>query len=351
MKKKLFILCLGLFAFVMQGHSQKKIKMVEENGTVWYKIVTKEGCGAEDSIGKTIVASTEGYDSIFYIGWRRDYDRYSSKLSKIMAMDGNMAYNIINEAAKCHQDTDYPVFGVRKIVNGIPLYGLRDKFLSTGLKFKTIEMNLDSLPYPVGYPKKKRSKSLKQYNEIISSRPSAAAYYNRGIIRCVNDKSNAYKDFTIALGRKDCSLELANAIIMQMEHIEYRRAQRKAFWNEIVDALPDISEGLSQIASTLAENSKQEVYSDSDDMNENGSTKQNGKSTNAKNSKNANHVNWKRLDSAYGGCETQLIKMKSSGIYDEQDKKRLQNKMKEIRQKIYEQSGGYQRPVSPLENW
>lgn len=345
MKKKLFILCLGLFAFVMQGHSQKKIKMVEENGIVWYKIVANGFYGAEDITGKTIVSISEGYDSIFNVGWRREYEKYTVNILKIIDENG------VFESAKYHQNSDYPVFGVRKIVNGISLYGLRDKFLSTGLKFKTIEMNLDSLPYPVGYPKKKRSKSLKQYNEIISSRPSAAAYYNRGIIRCVNDKSNAYKDFTIALGRKDCSLELANAIIMQMEHIEYRRAQRKAFWNEIVDALPDISEGLSQIASTLAENSKQEVYSDSDDMNENGSTKQNGKSTNAKNSKNANHVNWKRLDSAYGGCETQLIKMKSSGIYDEQDKKRLQNKMKEIRQKIYEQSGGYQRPVSPLENW
>lgn len=63
-----------------------------------------------------------------------------------------------------------------------------------------------------------------------------------------------------------------------------------------------------------------------------------------------NHANWKALDRAYGGYEDQLIRMKSSGNYDKQEVRNIQRKMKDIRKKIYEQSG-HNRAISSMENW
>lgn len=68
-------------------------------------------------------------------------------------------------------------------------------------------------------------------------------------------------------------------------------------------------------------------------------------------SSKANHANWRALDNAYSGYEDQLIRMKSSGNYDKQEVKNIQRKMRDIRDKIYKQSGGHQRAVSSMESW
>ena len=63
------------------------------------------------------------------------------------------------------------------------------------------------------------------------------------------------------------------------------------------------------------------------------------------------HANWRALDSAYDGYETTLMRMRDSGNYDKSEVRSIQRKMKDVRKKIYEQSGGHNRAVSSMENW
>lgn len=74
------------------------------------------------------------------------------------------------------------------------------------------------------------------------------------------------------------------------------------------------------------------------------------KSTEKEKATTVNLGNWRRLEQAYDGYETQLIKMESSGNIDRQEIRNIQKKMKELRVKIYEQSG-HQRAISTWENW
>lgn len=69
------------------------------------------------------------------------------------------------------------------------------------------------------------------------------------------------------------------------------------------------------------------------------------------NSSKANNTNWRRLEQAYDGYETQLIKMSNSSKIDKQEVRQIQRKMKDIREKIRTQSGGHQRAVSQWETW
>lgn len=67
-------------------------------------------------------------------------------------------------------------------------------------------------------------------------------------------------------------------------------------------------------------------------------------------SQKVNHANWTALERAYSGDESLLMKMKSSGNYDKQEVRRIQQRMKSTRQKIKEQSG-HDRQQSPMESW
>lgn len=78
-----------------------------------------------------------------------------------------------------------------------------------------------------------------------------------------------------------------------------------------------------------------------------------GNSSSSKNgdSSKANHANWQSLEKSYSGYESTLIRMSNSSDIDKQEVRRIQNKMREIREKIRVQSGGHQRAVSQWENW
>lgn len=69
------------------------------------------------------------------------------------------------------------------------------------------------------------------------------------------------------------------------------------------------------------------------------------------NASNANHANWHSLEKSYSGYESTLIRMSNSSDIDKQEVRRIQKKMREIREKIRIQSGGHQRAVSQWENW
>lgn len=67
-------------------------------------------------------------------------------------------------------------------------------------------------------------------------------------------------------------------------------------------------------------------------------------------SKNVNHGNWTALERSYSGDESLLIKMRSSGNYDKQEVRRIQERMKRTRELIEKQTG-HKRAVSDVENW
>lgn len=67
-------------------------------------------------------------------------------------------------------------------------------------------------------------------------------------------------------------------------------------------------------------------------------------------SKNVNHGNWTALEKSYSGDESLLIKMRSSGNYDKQEVRRIQERMKRTRELIEKQTG-HKRAVSDVENW
>lgn len=101
------------------------------------------------------------------------------------------------------------------------------------------------------------------------------------------------------------------------------------------------------IANDVKASSNKGTLSQSGENSHNSTSSKNGKGK----QKDASLANWKSLDKAYGGYENQLIRMKNSGDYDIQEVRNIQSKMKDIRAKIRQQSGGYERAVSPLETW
>ena len=69
------------------------------------------------------------------------------------------------------------------------------------------------------------------------------------------------------------------------------------------------------------------------------------------NSSKSNHANWSSLERSYSNYESQLIRISNSSNINKQEVRSIQKKMKEIREKIYKQSGGHQRAISQWENW
>lgn len=316
MKRKIVISILVLVS-MLQVTAQKKIQKVESNGTKWYLLSHNGVYGIEDATGKVIAPLSAGYDSVFYFDTRTDF-----KLQK-----------------------DYPVWGARKVINGVPMYALCDSHIgTTGLRYRTIYSSKIDLPSPVVYPKSKSKQSQKLYKEIVKNNPSSQAYYNKGVAFCVSNKSVAYNDFLTVLGMEDCSLKLANMSLIQLEAIDFRREAFRGIRHDIISCLPELT---NNVAKTVSEISNGSSEDDTVDFNQGGgSSKGANKSSTQKN----NHSNWKALDNAYGEYENQLIQMKSSGNADRQEVKDIQRKMKDIRRKIKEQSG-HDRSVSPLESW
>ncbi len=320
MKRKIFIMIIVLMS-MSQMTAQNKILKEESNGTKWYLISHNGVYGIEDATGKVIAPLSAGYDSVFYFSFRTDFGLQKNK--------------------------NYPVWGARKVINGVPMYALCDNHIgTTGLRYRTIFSGKSNLPQPVLYPKSESRQSQKLYKEIVKNNPSAQAYYNKGLAFCINNKSVAYDDFLKVLGMGDCSLELANMALIQMEAINFRREASSGLWHEIISGLPELTSNVAQFVSDLSNGSSEDSTDDSALGGGGSSSKSGNKSGTQKN----NHSNWKALDSAYGEYENHLIQMKGSGNVDRQEVKNIQRKMKDIRRKIKEQSG-HDRNASPLESW
>lgn len=107
----------------------------------------------------------------------------------------------------------------------------------------------------------------------------------------------------------------------------------------------------SKLASGNVTDTPTQSYSDSSTnyTSDSPSSSSSSKSSSSQTSK-VNHANWKSLDNSYNGYESQLIRMSNSSSINKQEVRNIQKKMKEIRQKIYQQSG-HQRAVSQWENW
>lgn len=71
---------------------------------------------------------------------------------------------------------------------------------------------------------------------------------------------------------------------------------------------------------------------------------------NGKEGQKVNHANWTALEYSYSGDESLLIKMRSSGNYDKQEVRNIQQRMRKTREKIKKQSG-HDRTPSELETW
>lgn len=123
--------------------------------------------------------------------------------------------------------------------------------------------------------------------------------------------------------------------------------------NNLFDILGGIVGGVSKLANgnvtdTSAQNSS--VSESEGSSNTSSYNSSSSSSSRVSNTSKVNHANWKSLDNSYNGYENQLIRMHSSGSYNKQEVRTIQSKMKDIRRKIYEQSG-HQRAVSQWENW
>lgn len=124
--------------------------------------------------------------------------------------------------------------------------------------------------------------------------------------------------------------------------------------SSFLDILGGIVDSASKLASgnvidTPVQNSSSFVSEGSSYSGSSTSSSYSSSSSTSNNNK-VNHANWKSLDNSYNGYENQLMRMHSSGSIDKNEVRSIQNKMKDIRKKIYEQSG-HQRAVSQWESW
>ena len=94
MKRKIFIMIIVLMS-MSQMTAQNKILKEESNGTKWYLISHNGVYGIEDATGKVIAPLSAGYDSVFYFSFRTDFGLQKNK--------------------------NYPVWGARKVINGVPM--------------------------------------------------------------------------------------------------------------------------------------------------------------------------------------------------------------------------------------
>lgn len=203
------------------------------------------------------------------------------------------------------------------------------------------------------------AKARMLYERILTIDPNHVMSLNNLAIMDINNKDYAQGMRKLKLAHK---LAPDNELISQNLHAAKKNRNERR-WNRVTSGLEIAAtiitlgaatysavKGVDVPASGLSTlGASTTTYDSSESAGLSSSSKTSSGGTSSKTK--ANHANWRSLDRSYSGYEDQLIKMKSSGNYNASEVRSIQRKMKEIRQKIYEQSGGHQRAVSPMESW
>ena len=203
------------------------------------------------------------------------------------------------------------------------------------------------------------AKARMLYERILTIDPNHVMSLNNLAIMDINNKDYAQGMRKLKLAHK---LAPDNELISQNLHAAKKNRNERR-WNRVTSGLEIAAtiitlgaatysavKGVDAPASGLSTSgASTTTYDSSESAGLSSSSKTSSGGTSSKTK--ANHANWRSLDRSYSGYEDQLIKMKSSGNYNASEVRSIQRKMKEIRQKIYEQSGGHQRAVSPMESW
>lgn len=200
-------------------------------------------------------------------------------------------------------------------------------------------------------------KARNLYNRILQIDPNHVMALNNLAIMDIN-----IKDYNEGMRKLKLAHKLApdNELISENLHIAKKNRNERR-WNRITTGLEIAAaiitlgaatysavSGVSAPSSGLSSGSSIGTY-DTSSSSMSGSSA-NGHSSDSK-TKKVSHANWRALDSSYDGYESTLMRMRDFGNYDKSEVKSIQRKMKDIREKIYKQSGGHNRAVSPMENW
>ena len=180
-----------------------------------------------------------------------------------------------------------------------------------------------------------------RYNEMGYQ---AAAFNNIGVMLYNrSDYKNAKLYLEQALIANPQYTEAVNNLSIVKSAISEKR------WNNVMNALSVVGVSATTLG-TIKSTQGGSVESDSNNYESTGSDYRRNSSSSSKSTQKNNHANWKALDRAYEGYENQLRNMQSSGNINEQEVKNIQQKMREIRKKIKEQSG-HNRAISSFESW
>lgn len=201
------------------------------------------------------------------------------------------------------------------------------------------------------------AKARSLYERILSIDPNHVMALNNLAIIDINNK-----DYNKGMRKLKLANKLApeNELISENLHAAKKNRNERR-WNRIntgleiaaaiitigVATYSAVNGGQSSPSSGLTSSEAMSSGSYDDGFSSAGGKSKGSTSSNSK----ASLGNWRALDRAYSGYEDQLMRMKSSGNYDKQEVRDIQNKMKDIRDKIYKQSGGHQRAASSIESW
>lgn len=195
------------------------------------------------------------------------------------------------------------------------------------------------------------------YNRILQIDPNHVMALNNLAIMDIN-----IKEYNEGMRKLKLAHKLApdNELISENLHIAKKNRNERR-WNRITTGLEIAAaiitlgaatysavNGVSAPSSNLSSGGSSGGY-DTSGSSMSGSSAHGHSSDSS--TKKASHANWRALDSAYDGYETTLMRMRDSRNYDKSEVRSIQRKMKDIRKKIYEQSGGHNRAVSSMENW
>ena len=201
------------------------------------------------------------------------------------------------------------------------------------------------------------SKARKMYERILDIDPNHVMALNNLAIIDINNE-----DYNKGMKKLKLAHKLApdNALIDENLHMAKKNRNERR-WNRINTGLEIALAVVTIGAVTYAAVNGQSLSSSGSGMTPSESLSSTGTAdsysssgVNSKSStstKKVSYANWKSLDVSYGDYEEQLIKMKTYGNYNVDEVRRIQKEMKELRGKIYKQSGGHVRAVSPMETW
>lgn len=214
----------------------------------------------------------------------------------------------------CYENDD-------KLVNKISSMAAEGWFVSSMGKYYSKYGNSDTFTvvFDSGQANKSKQVAIIEFKEEMDS-----------VVSVLNDGYKIEKMF--------CGWENRN-FQKEKEMADSYKADWLGILGGIVSSVSSLAGGNSSSSSDYTTDSGSSGYSGNSSSN----------SSTSKSSK-VNHANWRSLDNSYNGYESQLIRISNSSNIDKQEVKRIQGKMKEIRKKIYEQSG-HNRAVSQWENW